>query len=188
METASGTSLELFFRSEIAEAKRKSNELSHEAEIYLTLLLTKMAKENCLTVSQPGRENQGLGMELFTVLSESRYLEGRTGRLKAVADASLLVSGLFWQSLSRKLVDVRYFEALGRSAYLNLEGEVFDQLGHNFRSAVEIMTELSFRWKFADPGNLLLLQEVWSKTGNRVIGEKLLYSGVLSPIRTTRIE
>ena len=132
----------------------------------------------------------------FVRALESSGVRQRAG-LREVADTSLLVSGLFADSLRRKLVDVDYYVSIGESAYTALSrfeadglAPVFGELAENFVRFVDVLSEVSERTSCTSNADLLRLYEKWLKTGSRRSGQLLIERGVMpnATVRVSRIQ
>lgn len=104
--------------------------------------------------------------------------------LRRVGDCSLFVSGFFADSLSRKLVDVDYYVALGGYAYGSLRDdealpEVFGELAERFIDCVDVLAEVSERSALNSNGDLLRMYEKWLRTGSRRGGALLVERGLV---------
>src|SRR5262249_60175610 len=121
--------------------------------------------------SGPARDATALGVRL------ARAVDGggvqQRASLKEIGDVSLFVSGFFSDSLTRKLVDVDYYVAIGGSAYNALSrvetetfSPVFAELGTKFIGFVDVLAEVSERSSCTSNADLLRLYEKWLKTGS----------------------
>lgn len=102
--------------------------------------------------------------------------------LKAVGDLSLIIAGIWWQSLLRKLVDVDYYITIGSLSYQKASeitpknlADLFEELSENFSNIVNVMTEATRCISEANMSNndILRMYEVWLRTHNRFLAEKL---------------
>ena len=110
----------------------------------------------------------------------------RSRALKGVGDRALFTTGVFSRSFNRKLVDVDYYIALGKSAYRELSGsgsagvaamrEVFDELGDKFTDFVDVLGEAADTT--GNDGDLLRAYELWVKTGSRRAAAQLRRAGI----------
>jgi hypothetical protein len=115
---------------------------------------------------------------LAFLLKDALEAEGpiRVRRLRQLGDTSLFISGFFPDSLSRSLVDVDYYIAMGGRAY-GAVGDVagrhgvehrslWDELAEKFRLFVDLLNEVSERTLMSTNAGLLRLYERWMKTGS----------------------
>lgn len=106
--------------------------------------------------------------------------------LRQVGDLSLFISGFFADSLTRSLVDIDYYMALGEFAYGSLArqsdetfGGVFDELAGKFGAFVEVLGDISERTALSSNADLLRLYEKWLRTRSRRSGELLAIRGIV---------
>jgi hypothetical protein len=102
----------------------------------------------------------------------------------------LFISGVFADSLNRKLVDVDYYIAMGGNAYSYLSdsshntlrwqvlSEVFEELASKFAVFVDILGEVSENAHFNRDVDVMRLYEVWLRTGSKRAGRRLQRLGI----------
>jgi len=155
---------------------------SGEATFYLVNLLTGF-------VCFDRGEGMAIGDEPLAVrLTRALQTGGVQQRegLRQVGDVSLFISGFFAESLTRKLVDVDYYIALGGYAYGSLGrrdedacADIFAELAEKFVSYVDVLAEVSERSSVSTNTELLRLYEKWLRTGSRRNGELLVQRGIV---------
>jgi len=110
---------------------------------------------------------------------------------RAIGDSALIIAGIWWQSLSRKILDIDFYIKLGRLSYQreaekqkNLT-ELFEELSENFDKSVNILMEATRCISEANMTNrdLLRIYEVWLETHNAFLEEKLRSYGI-NPVNT----
>lgn len=128
---------------------------------------------------------------------EARTHSDRTKSLKRLGDVALFVAGIFSDSLSRKVVDLDYYIAMGGNAYSHLSehvsgtfrGKVFSivfaELAEKFHGFVDVLGELSDKTHLRSDIDVLRLYEVWVKTGSERAAEKLRALGI-EPIESAK--
>lgn len=175
-----------FFKEVLDEAMQKQDiRISDEAAFYLMGLLITHLKRDA------GDDTKGLGERYRIAL-----LGEETELLKAVGDKSLIIAGIWWQSLLKRLLDVDYYIEIGRSAYKKAGestsknvSEVFEELSENFVDMVNILSEATSCISEANPSNtnILRMYEVWLRTHSPMIAKKLRELGI-NPvdIKTTK--
>ncbi len=140
-------------------------------------------------------EDEPLAFRLTRAL-ESGGVRQRVA-LKQVGDLTLFISGFFADSLTRKVVDVDYYVAIGGYAYHALSrveheafAAVFAELGDKFVGFVDVLSEVSERTSCGSNADLLRLYERWLKTGSPRSGQLLVERGVVpnASIRSTRVQ
>jgi hypothetical protein len=109
-----------------------------------------------------------------------------------MGDFALFVAGFFVDSLSRKLVDVDYYVAMGGGAYANASRlamslgsrEIFEDLSREFVRYMDVIAEVGERSQLtAGSGmnnrGLLRLYETFVRTGSDRARRKLREAGVI---------
>ena len=106
--------------------------------------------------------------------------------LKAIGDESLFVSGFFADSLTRRVVDVDYYVAIGGAAYdalgrceTDVCSPVFAELARKFVAFVDVLAEVSERTSCASNADMVRLYEKWLKTGSARTGQLLVEKGII---------
>jgi hypothetical protein len=156
---------------------------------YLVDLLTERVR-----IPPPADRDRG-DPTLAEGLLEARLLAGalRIRRLRAVGDRALFVAGFFGDSLARKLVDLDYFQEIGRSAYGDLSSTfshdpaasswqlLFAELSQRFSDLTDVLAEVGDRSRRMGPSDLLRLYERYLRTGSRRDLERLMRIGGVAP-------
>lgn len=161
-----------------------------ETVFYIVNLLTYFTRaENLFAGSERRVICQPLAL-IYAQAVEATTPEARQVSLKRLGDMALVVAGLFSASLSRKLVDVDYYIAMGGAAYGFLAdnaagsargkvfGAVFGELSVKFQSFVDVLTEVSENSSLGARPDVMRLYEVWLKTGSKRAADKLRKLGV----------
>jgi hypothetical protein len=139
----------------------------------------------------PAADDEALGISLAKALQAggSRQRDG----LRRVGDTSLFISGFFGDSLTRSLVNVDYYIALGERAYASLArqsdetlSEVFDELAGKFSGFVDVLGEVSERTALTSNSDLLRLYEKWLRTKSRRSGDLLVKQGIVPAASASR--
>ena len=121
----------------------------------------------------------------------------RRASLRQIGDVALFISGLFPDSLRRKLVDVDYYSSIGSTAYITISrcetdtfSPVFAELARKFVGFVDALSEVSELACCTSSLDVLRLYERWLKTGNSRSGQLLLEWGVVphAAAKTNRIQ
>jgi hypothetical protein len=127
---------------------------------------------------------------LYGEALEAPSHEERNQALKRLGDVALFISGVFADSLNRKLVDVDYYIAMGGKAYSYLSdssrntlrwqvlSEVFEELASKFAVFVDILGEVSENAHFNRDVDVMRLYEVWLRTGSKRAGRRLQRLGI----------
>lgn len=110
--------------------------------------------------------------------------------LRRLGDVALFISGVFSQSLNRKLVDLDYYVAMGGSAYGYLSDamrgsagaraltEVFEELSEKFVDFVDVLGEVSDRTHVGNHTDIMRIYEIWVRTGSRRAARTLRSVGI----------
>jgi hypothetical protein len=173
-----------FFHEEVTKAlETREVDATPPTEFYLVNLLVDFTKTNQI-------DQEPIAMKMASAQSADPQARART--LKEIGDTTLYVSGFFADSLTRKLVDVDYYIAMGEAAYGQLAGlaawmrgvgaqypEVYNELSGKFPKFVEVFAEIRQRTNFAGGANILRLCEEWLKTGEEWLEKRLKASGVI---------
>ena len=168
---------DLFFKESLDNAMASQRlYISQEAVFYLMGILVLGMKKD------PHSETESLAEKyLFAQYTEE------TEKFRAIGDLSLIVAGIWWQSLLRKLVDVDYYINLGGHSYQKVSetgsgnlSDLFEELAQNFKNIVNILTETTRCISEANMNDrdILRMYEVWLRTNNKFIAEKLRSLGI----------
>lgn len=113
-------SLQVFFFDHLQEFNKKSlNPLSQETIYYSSIVMDNFGDSSKLFEQVDNRSREKiLGIKLME--SSQFPKEKQKTILKDIAETSLFICGYFSDSLNKKIVDVRYYEELGRIAYSRL--------------------------------------------------------------------
>lgn len=145
------SSLLAYFRQELSTAFEKLDvEASEETEAYLVQLLDGYSRLN-----PEDAEAVGFDKPAALILGEAMNSPGerRIEIYRQLGDASLFNCGFFEGYISRRLVDVEYYQDVGRLAYQKLAHlfsakdssqmfcGIYDELAGNFEGMVE-----AFNW------------------------------------------
>ena len=121
---------------------------------------------------------------------EAPSAEERNQALKRLGDVALFISGVFPNSLNRKLVDVDYYIAMGGTAYGCLSATVketlrwrvfqaiFDELSTKFADFVDVLGEVSENAHFNKDTDIMRLYELWVRTGSKRMARRLRKLGI----------
>ena len=184
------TDVRAFFRESVEGALGNQKvEASAHTTFYLVNLLSQFSHSNELfEQTSSGSDRRPLALLYGDALSAMNQHE-RERALKRLGDVALYVAGFFAASLSRSLVDVDYYVAMGGGAYGSLSAhvrgtraeafrEIFDELSNKFVSFVDVLGEVSERTQVTTTKDILRLYEIWMKTGSKRAQEKLQEHGI----------
>ena len=176
-----------FFYEAVTEALRAQQVSATEpTEFYLVNLLADFTKTSQV-------DNEPLALKMAQ--AKAATPDERARSLKEIGDTTLYVTGFFSDSLTRRLVDVDYYMAMGESAYAQLAGlvgatrhqpaaaqtfhDVYDELAEKFPRFVDVLQEIRTRTNIAGGGNLVRMCEEWVKTGSEWLERRLRATGVV---------
>jgi hypothetical protein len=153
---------------------------SETTEFYLVQLLEGFAKPDRRDLLDPP-----LGIDYLEALQLPPHQ--RVGRLRRVADTALFVSGVFFDSLERRLVGADYYAALGSTAYAHLSSdarqgalaEPFEELAGRFPQFVRVLAEISDGELFRRQQDTLRLYKRWLHTRGEREADLLMRRGVI---------
>jgi hypothetical protein len=169
-----------FFHEAVTSALKATQvEAADATEFYLVNLLVEFTK-NVKVDEEP--------LAIKLALAAGASPEQRVRALREVGDTSLYVSGFFADSLTRKLIDVDYYVAMGGTAYAQLSRgvapqglrEAWSELADKFRAYVDVLGEIRAGTSFSGGANILRLCEEWVKTGSEWVEKRLRASGVVA--------
>jgi hypothetical protein len=179
------TSTHEFFHQVLRSAlSTHSLTLRETTEFYLVNLLSE------------SRETAALDEPLSLKLAEAEQAAGpeRVRLLKEIGDTALYVCGFFAESLSRRLVSVEFYMALGGAAYGHLASTgrtvsellraVFDELACKFPRIVELLTDARSQLCIQSSANVLRLYEQWLHTRSEHLARRLRAAGLILPSQT----
>lgn len=158
---------------------------------YLVNLLTDYCEAASLAaVTDANRQIKPLAT-LYGEALEAPTTEHRRRTLQKLGDLALFISGIFSDSLNRKLVDVDYYIGMGEAAYCcvydSLQGDtrakplsaVFAELSGKFPLLVDLLTEISEMSGLKSRSDLLRTYELWQKTGSERARKQLRRAGIV---------
>jgi hypothetical protein len=178
-----------FFR-ELLQGAMRTQEVrsSEDTEFYLVKLLETFAHAERDWFDRP--------LALDYLESFHGPLPHRYGKLKRVADTALFVSGLFMESLHRKLVSSDYYMQLGCTAYGHLSAlaggvgagsrDLFAELAERFPDFVRVLAEISFEDLFRGEVHALRVYTRWMYTRSERDARWLLRHGMIPYVPPSR--
>jgi hypothetical protein len=172
-----------FFREQLEKAmEHQKVSTSAFTEYYLVNLLSACVHGD-LPPSEPGFDETPLAVLYIRAVQSSRA--ERTRLLRAMGDTALFVSGFFADSLSRGLVDLGYYKAMGGHAYGRLSreergvgGDVFSELSDRFSQFADVLAEVSEASHLSTNQSVVRLYERWVQTGSRRAATLLAERGI----------
>lgn len=158
---------------------------------YLARLLADFTDPTQLYAHTPdGLELRPLAMHYADAV-QAEGAHQRNMALKRLGDIALFVSGMFAGSLTRKVVNVDYYAAMGGAAYRDLHslltasfGEAvtptpFAELASKFLALVDVLGEVAEESHLGVKPDVLRDYETWLHTGSRRALHKLRVAGIV---------
>lgn len=136
-----------------------------------------------------GQHHRPLAL-LYADALDAETPEQRNRALRSLGDLALFISGIFTDSLARKLVDVDYYVGMGASAYISIHdslqqrtdqfarGELFGELARQFSTLVDVLAEISEMSGLKSNSNVLKTYEIWLHTGSERARKQLARSNI----------
>jgi hypothetical protein len=155
----------------------------------VNLLTSYLHTEQFFDRGEDGLQLRPLAL-MYKEAVEGASTEQRNRALRRLGDVALFVSGVFSDSLNRRLVDIDYYIAMGGNAYSYLSDnlsrsvqgqalrQVFTELAEKFTDFVDVLNEVSEQANWRRSGDVLRLYEVWLRTGSRRSAERLRALGI----------
>lgn len=180
-----------FFSGELKSALERQHVAAEPGSVeYLADLLCAYMKSDTFFVKgEDGKLRNNILAELYT-----GYLQGspetRKIFLKRLGDICLLVTGMFPDSLRRKVVDLDYYFGMGGTAYAQLAASqltgmartLFGELSTKFVTFSSVLSELAEKNALHSNSDLLRLYERWLFTGNERLKDLLSRHGIRTPV------
>ncbi len=191
MAVITSTSVGDFFHGALSSALSNQNiDAKPDTVHYVVHLLTQFSRSDRLyEKTEHGYGLKPLAMIYADVVYSTDPGERRDA-LRRLGDVALFISGLFSHSLSRKLVDVDYYVAMGGNAYGQLSdtgtlgaqrrelSSVFCELSEKFTDFVDALAEVGQDANFSNDSDLLRSYETWLRTGSRRAAAQLRRAGI----------
>ncbi len=193
-------SIKEFFHDSISDAvENQQIEASSETVLYLVNMLTAYSRsEELFEQTDNGADITPLALRYAHAMAEPSAVE-RMRLLQKLGDTALFISGFFAESLSRKIIDIDYYIAMGGNAYSSvseaLHGtyrnksaqQLFDELTEKFADFVDVLMEVSENANRSTNLDVLRLYEIWLRTGSKRAATRLRILGI-QPMHSTRLD
>ena len=176
-----------YFKEQLEKAmEHQKISTSAFTEHYLVTLLAACVRGGPLPGAEAGIEDAPLALLYVRAVQSSRHERARL--LRAMGDTALFVSGFFADSLSRKLVDLQYYRAMGGHAYACLSHQdellafgpdVFSELADRFTQFADLLSEVSEASRLTSSSSILRLYERWMQTGSSRAASLLAERGLV---------
>jgi hypothetical protein len=183
-----GKSAHEYFRDLVAETlTRRRLKVREITEFYLVNLLAEFLDSEKLFVTHPDGSVEAEPLAFILLRSLRGTREQRFQGLKRLGDTSLFVSGFFGDSLSRSLVDIDYYIAMGERAYDALKDtargpakldDLYGELSQKFGNFVDIFAEIAEVSNLTSNRGLIKLYERFLATRDERVAQLLRDRGV----------
>ena len=116
-----GTTLQGYFFEELKKVNDKSSHpLPQQTILYSSMVMSNMGESKKYFDTTEGKVREKvLGIKLME--SSQMTVEQRKRVLRDIGDTSLLLCGYFFKSVTKKIVDISYYQELGKTAYRQLD-------------------------------------------------------------------
>jgi hypothetical protein len=182
-----GKSAQEWFREMVTDTlSHRRIKVQEVTEFYLVNLLTSfLEKERLFVEDADGTVHvEPLALILLRALEADR--RARSAHLRRLGDTALFVSGFFADSLSRSLVDVPYYIAMGERAYSALADSerapgldaLYGELSQRFEQFVDLFAEIAELSQLRSNRGLLRLYERFLTTRSERVAQLLRERGV----------
>lgn len=169
------SSLQTFFYDQLQEFNKKSLEpLPNETIYYSSLVMDRYGEAKEYFETSEGKvRDKVLGIKLLEASRMAK--EERKRVLKDIGDTALIICGFFSDSLNKKIIDTRYYQDLGQSAYSQLNSVVpsfydipsfYSLIAGQFQSLTTVMGLVSERTF----GHSARLEEAYLITSKKLVG------------------
>lgn len=183
------TNVRAFFQAQIAKAVNNQGvKASDDTVNYVVNLLMAFINAKALYEQTPdGPMIKPLAL-IYADAVDAPSNEIRNRALKRLGDVALFISGIFPNSLNRKLVDIDYYIAMGGNAYGFLSevdtfrwqaySDIFSELANKFTAFVDVLGEISDKSHLGNDTDIMRLYEIWVRTGSKRTARRLRNLGI----------
>ncbi len=161
-------------------------QVSLAAEFYIVDLLRRLQKPDSMeSYVEISSQEKPITILLLEALQAAHEVKLR--RLKAIAESTLVLSGMFAESLRGGVVNPSYYFSVGTAAYKNLSSacdgseyfsELYMELSGKFALFAKVLSDVAPWNKASGPIDLVRLYERWQKTGDERIRAALVEKGI----------
>ena len=190
-QVIANSSLQSFFHQSVQGAVNNQKLEASEASVkYLADLLTLFSRsEDLFEQTADGVDLKPLAL-MYADAAANTTAAGRVRILQKLGDTALFITGVFADSLNRKIVDVDYYIAMGGSAYSSVSDtfgsrfqdrsgqKLFGELTEKFVSFVDVLSEVCEQANFNNNRDVMRLYEVWIRTGSKRARTQLQKLGI----------
>lgn len=185
------TSLQEYFQTSVSDAlENQKVEAGADTVHYVVNLLTSYSRsERLFERTRDGVMIRPLA-SLYADAVEGATSDERNRALRRLGDVALFISGVFSQSLNRRVVDIDYYVSMGGSAYSHLSDTMratnrgkalsgmFKELASKFVTFVDVLGEVSESPSCSNDSDVLRQYEIWLRTGSARAADRLRSAGI----------
>jgi|SRR3989344_1610065 len=174
---------DLYFKEALERAKDHQRVgLSDLATHYLMVILLGVMRDYDAYRRVMSGGSETVAQLFGSALSGEFRGKSRSEAFRSIGDSALIISGIWWQSLWRSLVDVDYYMYIGAASYQeagqsgsSLSG-VFDELANKFVELVKVLSEATEQ--ISSNADIMRMYETWVLTHNRLLEKRLRALGI----------
>lgn len=175
-----------YFHEQVDSAlSKQAVKIDATTAVYLVnLLATFTDARELFEETDDGLQIKPLALHYADAVNASGVAE-RSVALRKLGDIALFISGLFADSLNRKLVDIDYYIAMGGTAYSYVHDisttkktGLYAELAEKFSALVDVLNEISECTNLQSNRDVLRIYEIWLKTGSHRAFDKLQRLGL----------
>jgi len=183
--------LQAWFGDCVRTAVRRTGLEADDATLwYLVNLLCAYSRTDQVFSAKPDGARLPVLVDYYAEAIDAPTERERSFALQRLGDLALFIAGLYADSLQRRLVDVDYYIAMGRQAYVALsEGvgaglrsralaQVFEELGRKFTRFVDVLHEVTECLLPPERRDWLRTYEIWVRTGSPRAARLLQSAGI----------
>ena len=181
-----------FFADELSSVMKTQHVSAQKDsfEYLVDLLLRSMSTETLFVRNSEGKLEDNVLAHLYADFLNGNA-EVKHKALRRLGDICMVITGLFPDSLNRKIVDIDYYFGMGGTAYAqlsqlqltNLARTVYGELSEKFKPFSDVLGELSTRNGLQSNTDLLRVYEKWLITGSDRLKSTLESHGIAAPIK-----
>lgn len=181
-----------YFSHELSDSLKRNQVKAEKSSVdYLAeLLVGYLRSDKFFVVGEGGSLSNNCLADLYFAYLQGNGEQKQTA-LKRLGDICLIVTGMFPDSLKRKLVDLDYYFGMGGSAYgtlakaqmTSLAQNLFAELSQKFVPFSDVLSQLSEKSGLQSNTDVLRLYERWLLTGSENLKNRLAQAGIATPVK-----
>lgn len=185
------TSIQEYFKSSVTDALDNQHvKAGDDAVYYVVNLLTSFTRAEELFERTPEGVMIRPLASLYADAIQGATADARNRALRRLGDIALFMSGVFSQSLNRRIVDLDYYVSMGGTAYGHLSdslrgsyhghglSNMFEELANKFVAFVDVLGEVSEKTNLSNDMDVLRVYETWVRTRSARAAKRLRAVGI----------